>query len=240
MPSSAPRAQSQGRSRPPSRNGPQQRPRSAHSAPRTRPGGPHGHGGKGNNPLGGNAIRQPTEEEQKIMEIMEQLSELPDSLSKTVIPPPKTSYLAYDEEDVGKERFDRMEKVAKDVIQTLDQNDPKSSTNVSLSGVQFSIPFYHDLASCFLHNNRVRKLFLDGCNIGDEESHILAYMMKPNQALQVVSLQQNHIRSIGAGHLARIFGRIIINYCINYCNYFDNNELNKLPSLRICVARALL
>lgn len=93
------------------------------------------------------------------------------------------------------------------VIATLHQNDPRSSTNVSLSGVQFSIPFYHDLASCFLHNNRVRKLFLDGCNIGDEETHILAHMLRPNRALVVVSLQQNHIRSIGAGHLARVFGK---------------------------------
>lgn len=98
------------RSRPQSSTG--VRAASAHSTTRTRP----ATAGARPNSLA-LAVRKPSKDELQIRELVEELSDLPPDLSKNIVPPPKTSYLAYEERDVGKERFERMEKVASEVGQ---------------------------------------------------------------------------------------------------------------------------
>ena len=63
--------------------------------------------------------------------------------------------------------------------------------------------FYGELRDAMSHNTRIVHLTLDNCRVTCKEVQYISEMMRRNGALRVLSLQKNHIRSVGGAYVAK-------------------------------------
>ncbi|CAD7961354.1 unnamed protein product [Amoebophrya sp. A120] len=119
----------------------------------------------------------------------------------------RMGYIEVDEAVLAPEDKQKLEHYSEDILAMLHRNDPKDPKTLSLFGIHFSRHFYRDFAFCFMHNTRIRKLQLEKCNINDVACERLGFMLRENQAVQVLSLNENHIKSVGCGFIARLMDK---------------------------------
>jgi len=95
--------------------------------------------------------------------------------------------------------------VADRTLRRCARND-KALRALDISDTVFSARFFSQLAEALRHNTTLQELYLDNCHIDDEASRVLARGIEqsPGSRLRALSLEDNEIRCVGAGHLARM------------------------------------
>lgn len=107
----------------------------------------------------------------------------------------------HDEQDCD----DDLDAVAENTLQRCARND-KGLHALDISNTVFAPRFYAQLGDAVRHNTALQELYLDNCCIDDEVLRVLARGIEqsPARAMRALSLEDNQIRCVGAGHLARI------------------------------------
>jgi hypothetical protein len=98
-----------------------------------------------------------------------------------------------------------LDNIAERTIQRCELND-KSLRALDVSDCVFTSSFFSLLGEAMQHNTVLQELYLDACHIDDQAVRVLSRGIEQNtgRALRVLSLEDNQIKCVGVGHLARL------------------------------------
>lgn len=98
-----------------------------------------------------------------------------------------------------------LDAIAETTLRRCALND-KSLRSLDISNAIFASRFFSQLGDAMQHNTVLQELYLDNCRVDDDALRNLSRGIEHNggRVLRALSLEDNLIKCVGAGHLARL------------------------------------